>query len=87
MFWDLKIFIFDTKFLLNVELPQNMKEENIFASNATIEQLQREVLLNTKEQYPCRQCNYQANTKGDLDHHQKAVQEGVRLWSALCGSA
>ena len=43
-----------------------MKALNILASNVTMKQLQREVLINTKGQ-----CNCEATATGDLTKHEK----------------
>ena len=62
-----------------------MTESNILASNATIKQIQEEVLLNTKGQHTKEETNTHATSKGNLvqqkevvhdilhNHHQDAV--------------
>ena len=50
----------------------------------TIKQLQKEIWVNTKEQYmkesntPCGKCEYKATTKESLTEHQTALNEGVK---------
>ena len=66
-----------------------MKESKTLAVIVTIKELQKEIWVNTKEQYmkesniPCGKCEYKATTKKSLTDHQRAVHAGVRH---LCGN-
>ena len=46
------------------------------------------VLLNMKghkgEEYPCRQCEDKATTKGSLTQHQRTEHEGVKYYLRQC---
>ena len=61
-----------------------MKESNILAANATIKQVQKEILLNTKWQYMKESNILVSNviikqlTKGSLAEHKRAVHKGVK---------
>ena len=54
-----------------------MTDLNILASNATIKQIQEEVLLNTKGQYMKEEINTYETSKENLAQHKEVVLEGV----------
>ena len=54
-----------------------MTESNILAINATIKQIQEEVLLNTKGQYTKEETNTHETSKENLAQHKEVVLEGV----------
>ena len=61
-----------------------MTESNILAINATIKQIQEEVLLNTKGQYTKEETNTHETSKENLAQHKEVVLEGVNYLLSQC---
>ena len=59
-----------------------MNKSTFLANNATVMQLQREILKNTKSHY--MKISNIVNQNGDLKGHQKSVHEGVKYIFKHC---
>ena len=44
----------------------------------------RKKIVHEEVKFPCRQCNFQATTKGSLAEHKRAVHEGVKYPCGQC---
>ena len=75
--------------LLNTD-GQYMKEANTLADNVIIKHVPGDILFNTIRavheglKYPCKQCDYQAGSKGNFADHKTTVHKGVKFPCRQC---
>ena len=67
-----------------------MKEANTLADNVIHKHIPGDIFLNTIRavheglKYPCKQCDYQAGSKGNFADHKRTVHKGVKFPCRQC---